>query len=108
MRPEQIKHLRSSVLHLSQLEFAQLMGSCVASVSRWELGKAKPVAMATLILDAIQKAVDNYGEQRIRGVDWPAILKRQGLLKVLAGILNFATTSPRPPEPEGDDPEPLI
>jgi transcriptional regulator with XRE-family HTH domain len=106
MKPEQIRRLRHNILHLTQPEFAEVMGSSVASVNRWEKGRAKPVAMAEVILGAIQQAVDNYGEQRIRGVDWSTLLERSGLLKVLAGILNFATTSPLPPE--GDDPEPLI
>jgi len=96
MTPAEIKRLRHNILHLTQPEFAQVMGTTVASISRWEKGRAQPVAMAELILEAIQKAVDNYGEQRIRGVDWSALLEQGGILKVLAGILNFATTRPAP------------
>jgi transcriptional regulator with XRE-family HTH domain len=94
MTPEQIKHLRYSILHLTQPEFAKVMGTCVATISRWEGGRAKPAAMAQVIMSAIQKAVDNHGEERIRGIDWSDILEKNGLLVVLRGILSFATTMP--------------
>ena len=94
MKADHIKRLRHNILHLTQPEFAKVMGTSIASVNRWEKGRARPVAMAKVILDAVQKGVDNYGEQRIRGVDWSALLEQHGLLKVLAGILNFATTTP--------------
>jgi transcriptional regulator with XRE-family HTH domain len=108
MKPDQIRRLRHNIYHLSQHEFAEVMGTCVATISRWEAGRTKPIGMAKVILEAAQLAVENYGEQRIRGVDWSALLEQHSLLKVLAGILNFATTRPLPPEPPGDDPEPMI
>jgi DNA-binding XRE family transcriptional regulator len=97
LTPEQIKYLRYSILHLTQTEFAKMMGTCLASVNRWEKGRTSPVAMAKVIVLAVQQAVDNYGEQRIRGVDWAGLLKERGLLQVLAGIFNFATTKPKVP-----------
>lgn len=103
MKPDQIKRLRYNIYHLSQPEFAEVMGVCVATISRWEAGRTKPVAMAKVILEACQQAVDSYGEERIRGVDWSGILQRGGLLKVLYGILAYATTSPQPPLPVDDD-----
>jgi len=94
MTPEQIKRLRYSILHLTQPEFAQVLGTSVPSVLRWEKGRQRPVAMAKVLLEAIQQAVDNHGEERIRGVDWSGILEKKGLLVVLRGILSFATTKP--------------
>jgi transcriptional regulator with XRE-family HTH domain len=100
MRPDRIRYLRSSILRLTQPKFALMTGTSVATVSRWEKGKAQPTALSLVVLDAIQQAVDNYGDQRIRGVDWSLLFEQSGLLKVLAGIFNFATTSPLVTEPD--------
>lgn len=97
MKPDQIKRLRYSILHLNQGEFSQVAGTSIATVGRWEKGRAKPAGMSRTILDAVQQAVDNHGEERIRGVDWAGILEKSGLLVVLRGILSFATTRPEPP-----------
>jgi len=95
MNAKRVKNIRNSVFKLSQPEFAFLMGCAVATVSRWEAGKAKPKGTDLVILTACQMGIDNYGEQRIRGVDWAALLTQEdGLLKVMAGIFNFATTTP--------------
>lgn len=94
MKPEQIKRLRTSIYHLDQPSFAQLMGCGVATVSRWERGATKPPGLNHTLLQACQQAVDLHGEARIRGVDWPELLRQQGLLKVMAAILNFATMPP--------------
>lgn len=109
MKPDQIKRLRYNVMHLTQPEFAKLMGTCIASVNRWEKGRSSPVAMAKTMMEAIQLAVDNHGEERIRGIDWSGILEKNGLLVVLRGILSFATTMPNgiagPVNVPGDDEE---
>lgn len=41
MTPEEIQELRHG-LGVSQERFAQLLGTTVVSVNRWENGKAKP------------------------------------------------------------------
>lgn len=96
-KPEQIFQLRKSVFRMSQPDFAVLLGVCVASVSRLETGKANPSGLQSMVLDAMQTAIENYGEQRIRGVNWTNMLANKGVTHVVAGILNFAITKPVSP-----------
>jgi len=96
MTPDRINRLRR-LLHLSKHEFALIMGTCVATITRWEAGRTAPNNLAKILLDALQQASDTHGEQRIRGIDWHELLKQQGLMKVIAAILNFATMPPDPP-----------
>lgn len=93
---KEIKHLRTSIFRMGQPDFSQLLGSCVATVSRWESGKAKPAGLQEDVLTAMKAAVDNYGEQRVRGVDWLAMFQLKGSLHVLAGVFNFATVPAQP------------
>ena len=96
MKPDDIRRIRKSIFRLSQPEFAKLMGTCVAQVSRWESGKAQPTGMQALLVEAIKKVIDNYGENRIRGVDWAAMMDRS-VIHAIAGVLNFATIPTRTP-----------
>lgn len=45
MKPEEIKELRTR-LGLSQQSFAELIGVGIATVNRWEMGRARPLKMA--------------------------------------------------------------
>lgn len=44
-------------LRLSQEQFANLIGVCFMSVSRWELGKAKPTAHCAAMIEAFKLAI---------------------------------------------------
>jgi len=97
-----IKYLRTSVFRMSQPTWATIMGSCVATLSRWESGKVVPFGLQAVVLQAMKDAVANYGEQRVRGVDWVEMLQRRGVTAVLAGIFNFATVPPKSSPPTMD------
>jgi DNA-binding XRE family transcriptional regulator len=94
LRPEKIRWLRFNILHLHKNDFSEAIGASLRTIVRWENGTARPKFTHAAILVAIQRGVDNYGEQRVRGVDWHGLLHKRGALHVLAGIFNFATTRP--------------
>ncbi len=54
MRPQEIKALRLG-LELTQVEFANKIGVCFATVNRWENGHKKPTGLSVKVLENINK-----------------------------------------------------
>ena len=57
MTPEEIYEIRM-VIGVSQEKFAQMLGTTVVSVNRWEAGKVKP---SRLYVKEIQELRKNHG-----------------------------------------------
>ncbi len=57
MTPEEIKEIRG-VLCVSQEKFAQLLGTTVVTVNRWENGKTKP---SRLYIKELKELRNNHG-----------------------------------------------
>lgn len=59
MTPEEIQEIRRA-LCVSQEKFAQLLGTTVVSVNRWENGKAKPSRLYIKELKELRKNNGSY------------------------------------------------
>jgi putative transcriptional regulator len=57
MTPKDIQDIRKK-LCVTQEKFAQLLGTTVVSVNRWEMGKAKP---SRLYIKELKELRNNYG-----------------------------------------------
>jgi putative transcriptional regulator len=57
MKPEEIQDIRKK-LGVTQEKFAQLLGTTVVSVNRWENGKAIP---SRLYVKELKELKNNYG-----------------------------------------------
>ena len=62
MTPEEIQEIRR-MLCVSQEKFAQLLGTTVVSVNRWENGKAKP---SRLYIKEIKQLKASHGSYACR------------------------------------------
>jgi DNA-binding transcriptional regulator YiaG len=54
MNDQDVKKMRDA-LHLTQEQFAQLMGVTLGTVNRWEKGRVKPSSLAIYKMTAIMK-----------------------------------------------------
>ena len=61
MEPDEIRELRYK-LGLNQTEFADLVGTTQTQVSRWELGKNKPLKLFVLSIKNIENKPRVFGE----------------------------------------------
>lgn len=59
MTPEEVQEIRR-MLCVSQEKFAQLLGTTVVSVNRWENGKAKPSRLYIKELKELRKNNGSY------------------------------------------------
>ena len=62
MKPEEIRDIRQG-MGVSQEKFAQLLGTTVVSVNRWENGRAKP---SRLYIREIKTLEANRGSYKCR------------------------------------------
>ena len=62
MTPDEIQKIRHEMC-VSQEKFAQLLGTTVVSVNRWENGKAKP---SRLYIKEIKELRNNHGSYTCR------------------------------------------
>lgn len=62
MTPDEIKSIRIN-LGVTQEKFAQLLGTTVVTVNRWENGKTKPSRMS---IKEIKEIKANYGSYTTR------------------------------------------
>ena len=63
MTPEEIQEIRRK-LCVSQEKFAQLLGTTVVSVNRWENGKAKPSRLYIKELKQLGATCGSYTSRR--------------------------------------------
>ncbi len=75
------------MLGLTQREFADLVGSHVMTVSRWERGVASPQGQPARILGVLQAAA-------AKGVPLPAAFDRSDPMRMLAHLLSRAYDQP--------------
>jgi transcriptional regulator with XRE-family HTH domain len=57
MKPEEIKALREA-LHLTQVQFASILGKHALTVNEWEFSGLRPGGRSCAMLQLFQKAVD--------------------------------------------------
>lgn len=68
MKPEEIKTIRTN-LGVTQEKFAQLLGTTVVTVNRWENGKTKPSRMSIKEIKEIRANYGSYTTRRKRTED---------------------------------------
>lgn len=85
VRGQQIKHIRLR-MRMSQPQFAGLLGVSPLTVSRWELGRAKPEGSALTLLIALQDQI-RQRDAWVQQQNWENI---KGLIGVTAAGVALA------------------